>query len=63
MMARSKALLLARGIHWVAMNDAPGDRATHEELCSYISVLLLADTFGVSPATVAAHVLRLRRAL
>lgn len=51
------------GVEWIAQNDAPGDGDDAEALAGYISVLLLADLFGVEPAKVASDVLKRRAVL
>jgi hypothetical protein len=43
------------GVYWIAHNDAPGEADAHssEALKHYISVIMLADLFGVLPEKVA----------
>lgn len=47
------------GVKWIAENDEPLDRDP-ESIAGLISVLLLADLFGVEPERVAKDVLRAR---
>lgn len=51
------------GIAWIAMNDDPdsSDAYDLEQLSGLISVLLLADLFGVDPEKVAKDVIKHRR--
>jgi len=44
---------------WIALNDSPGD--SDDDVESLITVLLVADIFGVSTERVARDVLRVRR--
>lgn len=48
------------GVAWIAYEDNLGDDEGVEELAGYISVLLLADLFGVSGEKVARDVYRKR---
>ncbi len=50
------------GVQWIALNDCPADAASRLVLAEYISVLLLADLFSVTPEKVAADVFEFRRA-
>ncbi len=47
------------GIAWIALNDDPEDR-NPDQIALMISVLLLADLFGIEPEKVAADVIAFR---
>lgn len=48
------------GVRWIAVNDEPAEYDA-EVVAALISVLLLADLFGVEPERVARDVLRERQ--
>lgn len=50
---------LKRAVEWIAYNDEPGDLEV-ESVSDFISTLLTADLFGVSPEHVARKIVALR---
>ena len=58
----AKRRIYERAIEWIALNDNPADDVSSEALQSYLTVLLVADTFGREPDEVAFHVLDCRAA-
>ena len=51
---------LRDAIAWIADNDNPGDDDLPEELAGYLTVVLVADLYGVPAEDVAAQVWRCR---
>ena len=47
-------------VDWIAMNDSPGDDDSLENLSGLVSVVLVADLFGVDTKTVAGDILARR---
>lgn len=52
---------LQAAVEWIAHNDAPADEHTLDELAGLLTVVLVADLFGVEPETVAQAVLAERK--
>lgn len=49
------------GVAWIANNDNPGDKEGVEQVQHYLTVLLLADLWGVDNDKVAADVIQYRK--
>jgi hypothetical protein len=47
-------------VAWIALNDSAGDDEGEETVAGYLTVVLVADIFGVPAATVAREVLDYR---
>ena len=47
-------------VHWIADNDNPGDDENVEDIATYISTMLVADLFDVTPKRVARDVASIR---
>lgn len=48
------------GVAWIALNDAPGDNGSVDDIAGYVSTLLLADLFGKDNTVVAKDVFDFR---
>lgn len=60
-MSRGKGRVSYRdAIHWIAANDAPGDKPTIRQYQTFLTVLLVADVWGKPSLDVASDVLRKR---
>lgn len=58
----NEELVFSRGVAWIALNDAPADKASREELEGYLTVCLLADLLDISPTRVAQCIVSKRKA-
>lgn len=49
------------GVAWIARNDNAGNGDSLEDVCGYVSVLLLADLFGKTEQQVGADIFQYRQ--